>query len=244
MDQANGIYDANTRAIYPGSTSTWDGLSETSWDTWGEWLYSREEEIIWVTEPVSMGNSPSPYNISVTTQSTGQVSYKIYTSDVGAFAGEEVEVDIPFGDVSIPGFRSQYFQVVVYAREFNGVTPVISEITVVPVLSRTREYVISNLDTSTCSGSITGRIIPLPEDVGTIVEILITPQETAPYGLDLYVSSTETSTYLIPKVISEDRFTPTIALVGVDNKPRDGVVDILIKSLPASFMQGNNIVVE
>lgn len=244
MDQPKGIYDAETRTIFPLSTGTWDGLSGTTWDSWSEWLYDRDTEIIWITQPVFLGNSPSPYNLRVTTQSTGQVSYKVYTSDTGAFNGEEVETEIPHGDVSIPGFRSQYIQVVVYATEINGITPVISEITVETVTSRTREFVISDLNTGNCSGSVTGRIIPLPEDVGNIIEILITPKETAPYDLDVYVTNTPTSTYLIPKVISEDRFTPTIALVGVDNQPRDGVVDVLIKSLPASYMVGNNIVVE
>jgi len=244
MDQANGLYDAETRTIYPQSTGTWDGLDETSWDSWGEWIYDRADEIIWVTQPVFLGNSPSPFNLRVTTVSTGEVSYKVYTSDEGAFNGEEVETEIPHGDVSIPGFRSKYIQVVVYSTEVNGITPVISEITVETVLSRTREFIISDVDTALCNGTITARILPLPEDVGNIVEMLITPKEVTAYNLDFYVSNTATSTYLIPKIISKDRFTPTIALVGVDNQPRDGVVDVLIKSLPASYMQGNNIVVE
>lgn len=243
MDQPKGIYDGYSGKIYPQSTSTWSGLSGTTWDSWKEWAYSRDTEIIWIVEPLYMGLSPTNVNLKITCESTGIVSYKVYTSDTGVFNGEEQETIIPNNATAIAPFRARYIQVMVYSEEVNGITPTISEITVKTELTRSSEILLNDLDTSTCAGSVTGRVLPMPVASGSIVDIKVTPHETtSPYNLDVYVTNTPTSTYLIPKIISKSIASPTIALVGVDNHPRDGIVDVVIKTMPPSYMSGNNLV--
>ena len=245
MDQANGYYDYNTRIIYPTSTSTWSGLASTTWDNWKEWAYAVNDQIIWVTSPIFIGNSPEPFNLEITCESTGDVSYKVYTSNTGGFNGEETETVISHTALSVTPFRASYIQVVVYADKANGVTPTISEISITTRKPVPIEYVINDLDSSTCGGTQTARVIPLPAVIANIIDVRIMPRETAsPYNLDVYVTATPTSTYLIPKVISKSATNPTFALVGVDNQPRDGIVDIVIKSLPNTRMDGNNLVTE
>jgi hypothetical protein len=46
----------------------------------------------------------------------------------------------------------------------------------------------------------------------------------------------------MPRVISKTS-TPQFALVGLDNKPRDAVVDIVIEYLAEGYMNGNNLLV-
>lgn len=244
MDSSSGYYDSNTGTIYPVSTSTWSGLSGKTWDSWKEWAYNVSNQIIWVTAPMFMGNNPSNSNLKITCDSTGNVSYKVYTSETGIFNGEEVETVISHNAVSVPAFKAKYIQVVVYSEGVNNITPTISQITVETINLRNSEIIINDLDSSTCDGSQTARVIPMPTNIGTITDMKITPHETAsPYNLDVYVTNTPTSTYLIPKIISKDPITPTFALVGVDNHPRDGIVDIVLKVLPASYMDGNNLIV-
>jgi hypothetical protein len=145
----------------------------------------------------------------------------------------------------VPAFKSRYIKVIVYSSKVNNITPTISEITISTKNPQISEYIINDLDSSTCAGTQTARVIPLTQTLSNIVDIKITPHETASaYNLDVYVTNTPTSTYLIPKIISKDPVSPTFALVGVDNHARDGIVDITIKSIPGGKMQGNNLVTE
>lgn len=242
MDTTSGYYDEKSQAIYPVSTSTWSGLSGNTWSAWNQWAYATNSQIIWMMPMMFMGNNPSSMNLSITCSSTGLVSYKVYTSDLGAFSGEETETVINQGATLVPPFKSKYMMIIVYATAQSTSPLSISEITVNTTVPKATEYIINDLDSSTCAGSSSSRQIPLPGAVGAITDIQITPREVTAYALDLYVSSTATSTYVIPKVISKNSTTPTFALVGLDNKPRDAVVDIVIKSLSYSQMSGNNLI--
>lgn len=242
MDDPKGYYDEKNRMICPVSTSTWDGLSGTTWDTWTEWAYSVDPEIIWHTDVIQLGLSPQTVNLKITCVSTGQVSYKVYTSNLGVFAGEEVEHVIPHGATSVPSFTAKFLMVIVYSNAVNNVTVNIQQITVKTEAPRTTEYQILDLDTSTCSGTVNSRVIPLPGRLENILDIKITPREVPAYNLDVYVTNTPTSTYVVPKIISKNSSAPTFALIGMDNYPRDGVVDISLKSSKSGYMQGNNLV--
>jgi hypothetical protein len=57
------------------------------------------------------------------------------------------------------------------------------------------------------------------------------------------VSDTATSEILIPVIKSKNTTTPTFALYGIDNDPRDGVVDITVTALPRQAMFRGNLVV-
>jgi hypothetical protein len=57
------------------------------------------------------------------------------------------------------------------------------------------------------------------------------------------VSDTANSEILIPVVKSKSSSAPSFALYGIDNDPRDGVVDITITALPRQAMFGGNLVV-
>jgi hypothetical protein len=242
MDSPSGYYNEDNQTIYPISAATWSGLASTTWATWTEWAYSTADTIIWPTEAIFMGNNPQAVNLEIICESTGQVSYKVYTSNTGVYAGEETETVIGHSATDVPAFKARFIKVVVYSSKINGVTPTISQITVTAKDPKANEYFIADLDSSACAGSNTARQIPLPTQMGTIIDIKITPQTVTAYALDVYVTNTATSTYLIPKVISKNSLTPTFALVGVDNQPRDGVVDIIIKSLSSSVMSGNNLI--
>jgi hypothetical protein len=70
----------------------------------------------------------------------------------------------------------------------------------------------------------------------------VTPHElSTAFTLDLYVSSTQTSKQLVPRIISKDISGPVIALYGLDNQPRDGVVDIKMSAFGEQYMMGNNL---
>jgi hypothetical protein len=45
----------------------------------------------------------------------------------------------------------------------------------------------------------------------------------------------------VPVVVSKAAGAPTFALYGLDNKPRDAIVDVLIEFLPQMFRVGNSL---
>lgn len=237
---STGYFESSTNTYYPSSTSTWDGLDATAWDDWNVWPYETESQIV-VHMPVIRLDDRKNFCLNFDTESTGTVSYKIYTSPTGAYAGEETEHVINPGDINIPSFYGWTCFIVVIADKA-GPPLEISSMSGNIYDSVTNEIIFTALDSSTLDGSITERLLPLNTSISKIVDMKITPHETAsPYNLDVYVTNTPTSTYLIPKIISTSSTAPSFALVGVDNQPRDGVVDILLKVLPEQYMDGNNL---
>jgi hypothetical protein len=169
----------------------------------------------------------------------GDAYYKIYTSTTGTFGGEEKETIIENGDVNVSAFYGQYVYVQAYVtgREIRRLTMITN------TGGNLKTLRLTNLDTSTLMGTSSARVLALPETLSAITDIQIQPKSAATYPLNVYVSDTPTSVVTIPVVISKDVNTPTIALYGIDNDPRDAVIDVMITGLPAQAMEGNNLFV-
>jgi len=234
----SGFYDGTTNKIMPASNSTWNGLSGTTWDAWNIWNYNPASQIVWYAGVIDMGPMLN-YALNIETDSTGLVSYQVYTSSTGQFTGEESETLIANGANSVNSFTGRFCLVYVLADKLSEALT-ITDIKITPSTAGL-ELIYKSIDSSTLAGSNTSRTLPLTTPVSMITDMLITPHQVTAYNLDLYVSSTATSTYVIPKIIAKSVDGPTFALVGIDNKPRDATVDILIKALPSQYMDGNNL---
>lgn len=242
IDNNTGYYDYETQTIYSASTGNWNGLSSTTWANWTRWAYTTNDQIIWRCQPIIRPN-PTSQNLTIICVADAVVSYKIYTSETGAFAGEESLIEVPTGATNVPSIKATYTLVVAYADKILN-PPTITFLQAQFVDPVTRTLTLNSLNTSTLGGSQTARVLPVPAGLGTILDIKITPQEVTAYALDVYVTNTPTSTYLIPKIISKASAAPTIALVGVDNQPRDGLVDVVVTALNPTYMSGNNLISE
>lgn len=236
-----GYYNETTQKVYPPSTSTWSGLSGSTWGNWREWAYSTEDQIVWAMPQINLGSTARHFTLDIETTAEGVVGYKIYTSMTGYLEGEETETIVAAGATDVPSFYGRFVDVFVIIDKVVDM-PTLSNCVINVNFANTIEYKFTDLDSSTCDGTITARRVPLNAKVSRIVDMQIEPHETAsPYNLDVYVTNTPTSTYLIPKIISKDPTNPTFALVGVDNHPRDGIVDLTITALPKQYMSGNNL---
>ena len=153
------------------------------------------------------------------------------------FGGEELEYCIKDGDDNISAFYGRYVYVsaIVDGKELKRFS----------IETRTNKSTIKlvNVDTSTLSGSSSNRIIDLPREVSQIYDINIECSAATSYAVNLYVSDTATSEVLIPVVKSKSSTSPSIALYGIDNDPRDGIVDLTITALPRMLMNGGNLFV-
>lgn len=233
----NGYLDELANIVTPNNTGTWDDL--TSWDSFNQWAMAPANPLIWNVAPIDLG-SIQTFNLKIKTIADGRVEYTILTSDTGLFGGEETTTVIESNDVGIPAFSGRYLLISVSVYQTSGVNVLRGlEWSTAQGASR---FSANDIDTSTLGGTASARTLTLTRTIGAVTNIQITPKAVTEYPVDLYVSNTPTSTTVIPRVISKTA-PVTFALVGVDNQPRDAVVDIVLEYLPEGYMDGNNLLV-
>jgi hypothetical protein len=159
----------------------------------------------------------------------------------GAFDGEETTVSIASGDTNVSGFVGQYYSVAVSVEQTIG-TPTITAIQMTAT-DKPISQSLNDLDTSALAGTITARQLPITRNFSLITAIDVQAKEVTAYALDLYVSNYTTSKTVIPRVVSKNRTTPTIALMGIDGSNKEGTVDVVVTGLPEQYMNGNNLLI-
>lgn len=222
--------DGSIKAL---GSSRWSSL--TTWAGFNNYITTRE--IIRWTAPVIDIGSIDYFNLEITAVFDGSISYIVHVSDTGVFGGEETEYAIADGDLNVAAFygRFAYVTAVVNGSSLSRLT--------VSTNTNKSTIKIANVDTSTLSGTVTNRILNLPVSVSAIYDINIECKAATTYAVNLYVSDTPNSEVLIPVVKSKSAAAPAIALYGIDNDPRDGIVDITVTALPRMVVTGGNILV-
>ena len=238
---STGVLDAYTNEVYPADTATWADIADYTWDDYNQWTVNTSEYMLWVLQPVVFP-SVQDFCLKIVCQANGLVDYLVYTSTTGEFAGEETLATITNGSTSVPGFNGIAFVVVAKVWKTLGVNK-LSGIEVTAT-TRTIGETIVDLDSSTLTGSSASRQIPLTRAYSKISDIAIHAHAVDSYAPDVYVTNYPTSTTVIPRVISKSNTAPTFALLGIDGKNRDGVVDIQITGLPEQYMQANNLLIK
>lgn len=233
INYAQGILDPETATIKAQGRSRWGSVR--SWRTFTN--YTTEfDEIRWTAPLLDLGSVDS-FNLKVTTDSDGTVKLRIYVSETGQFAGEESEYLIEDGSSTISSFYGRYVYVtaIITGRELRRLS-----------VESNREFGIiklTNINTATLSGTNTARVLALPRAVSGILDMDIQVKSITAYAVDLYVSSTATSVVGIPVVVSKSATTPTIAVYGIDNQPRDAVVDVTLTVLNRMIMNSGSIAI-
>lgn len=237
MITANGIFDFENQQVTAPDTGTWADL--TTWAEWTNYSTQTDDEMFWLLDPVDLGEVKQ-FCLTITTNANGLVDYYVYTSDTGAFSGEETETVILAGDTGIPAFNTRFYQIGVKVERL-AAPQVITGIEVRVVQSKNR-FSIDNVNTADINdGSTQGYVLPFNRRVGTITNVQITPKETTPYIMDVYVTDRPMSTTVVPFVTDKTGDSVSFALVGLDNQPRDAIVDVIVEYLPEMYMDGRNL---
>jgi hypothetical protein len=228
-----GQLDSQTGTVKATGRSRWSIL--TSWASFNNYITTLDP-IKWTAPVLDIGKVDS-FNITITADFDGAISYLVHVSETGLFNGEETEYYIAEGDTNISAFYGRYVYItaICTGAEFRRMS----------VTSDTSKstFKIVDVDTSTLAGTITARQIPLSVSVSKIYDLNIEPHAATSYAVNLYVSDTATSKVLIPVIVSKSAAAPSFALYGIDNDPRDGRVDLTITALPRMVMTGGNIIV-
>lgn len=176
----------------------------------------------------------------IETSAQGSVEYAVYASDTAAFAGEETVTTISQGDTDVNAFTGQYFYIVATVTNASAL-PILESMNITTTLGKSTKLTLSDVDTSTLAGSTSARTVDFGRTVSGVKNMQITVKSAPNYTLDTYVTDYPTSNTLLPRIV--DKSVPSIALVGLDNVPRDGVVDIVAEVLPEQYMSGNNLLI-
>lgn len=237
LPTVTGTLDEIQGIVVPNDTGTWAD-APTTWDNWGAWAYSPADPLVWLTDVIDLGVSKS-FTLNITTVANGAVTYDVYTSDTGVFGGEETVTNIDVGDSGIAAFTGRFVVVAVNVAVTSGINTL--EDVQVSASDQTFEIKLSEVDTSTLSGTSSARQLSLATSPSKVVHVQITPEELdTAFDIDTYVTEYATSTQLIPRIVS--RTSPvTIALMGRDGIDRDGVCDITLKVMPEQYMSGPNL---
>ncbi len=230
-----GLLDVNTGSIKPQSRGSWSQLAGKKWSSWFNFQLDTET-IRWTSERIDRG-TVEYFNLNISSDFDGECSYLIYVSETGQFSGEETEYYVKDGDYDVDAFYGRYAYVtaIVIGREFRSMT--------ITASNTKSEFYLSNIDTSTLGGTTSARTLTLSLPISTIIDMQIQPKTATTYNVNLYVSDTATSNALIPMVISKSLPSPSFVMRGIDNDPRDGIVDIKITGLARQVMTGGNLIV-
>lgn len=221
--------------VVPLDTGTWADWQ--SWDDITVWISAPLDQLTWLIDRVDLERE-TYFNLNIQTRAIGRVSYKVYTSTTGAFLGEETETVIVYNATNIPAFYGRYFMIAVLVQN-NDTLQVLQN---VEVSATTNTFAISRsgVNTNTFSGTTAARVIPLSRNVSHIWSISVHAESTA-YTQDVYVTEYASATTLIPTIVSRSRSAPTIKLVGLDNVPRDAVIDYELIVMPEQRMVDGNL---
>jgi hypothetical protein len=233
IDYKEGILDETSGTIKATGFGRWDAV--TSWSTFTSYTTGKNP-IRWTSPLIDIGEVKY-FTIAVQTEFDGDLSFRIHVSNENRFAGEEREYIIENGQLSINAFYGQFVYVTAYVTgaELRRMS--------ITTSSEKNTVFLSDVDTSTLGGTVSNRVITLPYPASQVVDMKIEPKAPTPYAVNLYVSDTPTSEVLIPVVKSKAAAAPSFVLYGIDNDPRDGVVDITLTTLPRQAMISGNMVV-
>jgi hypothetical protein len=233
---SNGILDLDAGVVLPPDSGAW--TTAATWSAFTSWAMTPGT-LTWAVDPVDLG-SVQTFALQIQTDAVGLVSYRIFTSSTGEFAGEETITSIAQGATGLASFTGRFIWIEVTVTRTAAVN-VLNSVNF-SVVQKVNKFSLNDVDTSTLGGTSAARTLVLPKTVSSVTNIQITPKTVANYTLLTYVTDYPTSNTVIPRVLSKT--SPyQIALVGLDNVPRNAVVDILVEYLPEGYMSGNNLLV-
>jgi hypothetical protein len=164
--------DNTTGFAIPANTGTWGNL--VAWDSWKNWNNLRANTMIVVSTITDRGTA-GYFNIKTTADVTGNIAYSVYTSNTGAFAGEETVSNITPNTSNIAAFYGRYYSVVANVTDPSGAI----ELRSLNVTSTNSRFDIqfNDVDTGTLAAgpnNASSRVLPLSRTISAVTNMQVT----------------------------------------------------------------------
>lgn len=172
LPNTTAVYDSLTNAQVPRNQGTWANLSY--WSNWNNWI-NRPATTMTVVSSTQDRGVTGYFNLKTDADVTGNIAYSVYTSNTGAFAGEETVTHITPNTGNISAFFGKYYAVVANVSEPSGAAQLRS----LNVTSTNQRFDIqfNDVETSTLTpGPENGgsRVLPLPRVISAVTNMQVT----------------------------------------------------------------------
>jgi len=227
-----------TQRVVASNTGAWTDL--TTWDSWNSYTFSPNT-LNWLTEPLDLGRIDY-FTLQITADCVGAVTYTVYVSSTGAFAGEETSTVINDGDTDIAGFYGQ-FVIIGITVESEGLTPAINAFDFVASGERLT-VTLNDVSSGSLAGTDAARTLSIPLTLSVITNIQITPHLSESYLASEYVADGyfETGEPVVGAIVNKSRDNPQIVLKTFSGANSAGIFDAVVYGLPRQDRLGQNVI--
>lgn len=240
ITQRNGIQLVDENIIISPNRATWADLGAgTDYPTWADWNDWAEdpEDLVWTTDIVDLGEITA-FTLEILTEGSGDIEYKVHTSDSGLFNGEETTVDILAGD-NVEAFSGKLFYIETRIIA-NGSVPTLRSQSFTSSNEVFRKRIL-NLNTAILPGAASTKELEelITWNYSKIVTMIITPLQPggyveADYWADTY---TEVAPPVFPNIVSKEFGNPRISLATYEGIYTEGACDVEVVYMPGITLQ-------
>ena len=166
--------DPLTGYAVPANTGTWANLSGLSWSTWTAWS-NRKANTMVVVSQVQDREQEGYFNLKTDVDVTGNITYSVYTSNTGAFAGEETVSNISPNTGNLSAFYGRYYTVVATVTDPSGEIQ-LRNFNITSTNSRF-DIQFNDLETSSLASgpnNAGSRVLPLPRTISAVTNMQVT----------------------------------------------------------------------
>ena len=185
----NGKYqvDNTGTTVVSGPTSgDWTTVPAT-WAGYTGWL-TAPSTLTWLSNIVDMG-SVLTFTIEIQANIAGTVTYHVYTSSTGDFAGEETTVTINEGDTDIPAFTGRFVLIGIEVAYVNSEgIPTIRSFKYIASTNTNTVY-LSDINTADLDGITSNKELVFDRGSSKVVNISLTGHKADEYFVADYVSN-------------------------------------------------------
>jgi hypothetical protein len=169
------IIDDESGYALPPSNTTWETFANVvTWSGWKSWN-STPANAMTVVSTVQDREKIGYFNLKTTADVTGNIAYSVYTSNTGAFAGEETISNISPNTGNIAAFYGRYYTVVANVSDPSGQIQLRS-LDITSIDSRF-DIQFNDVDTSSLASgpnNAGSRVLPLPRTISAVTNMQVT----------------------------------------------------------------------
>jgi hypothetical protein len=186
LPQDTSVIDDSSGYAVPQSNSTWDSMANAiTWGSWTAWNHRPANSMVVVGTVQDRGSS-GYFNIKTTADVTGNIAYSVYTSNTGAFAGEETVSNITPNSGNLAAFYGRYYSVVANVTDPSGQIQLRSLVSTSTNSRFDIQY--NDVDSSTLDTNEYGVVLPLSRTISAVLNMTVTPHDPGATALR-YISS-------------------------------------------------------
>ena len=251
LPAVTGQIDNVTNSVIPLDLGQWGNLTVANNFSWGEltsWISQPANPMVWLSDSIDLGKE-TYFTLKITTEAIGNVGYTVYTSNVASFEDSyTTAVTVNQGDTAIPAFYGRHLTVAANVSNTGGIHSLQSM--ELEAATNRFDILLSDIDSTTLSGNINQKALPLGRTVSKVLNIQMTPYLTISGGAYVEATYIDSDYFLetlvtgvFPQIVDKLGTGANVAFIDNEGNYTDCVFDAQVYVYPEQFMDGINLTV-